>query len=406
MLLTFTHMLGMVEVDPLLNKFVMLAAIIILTGITLRRLKQPYVIAYIITGIILGPHGFGVVNNQDQISYLGSLGLILLMFFIGMEISLPKLLSFWRIIIIGTLVQILLSLLVVSVMGQFFSWPLNRIIMLAFVICLSSTAVVIKLLQDNNETHSVAGRLVIGILLAQDISIVPMLIILSYVGGEQNSDYTLILQLVGGSLFLLLVYWLLKKKTITFPFDKKISSDHEIQVFLAFAVCFGLATISSYFGLSSALGAFAAGLVISSARATHWVHHSLHAFRVVFVALFFVSIGMIIDLTFLFEHWKSILAFLLTAFVVKQLINTFILRIFRKDWGISLYGGALLSQIGEFSFILGTIGYQSQIISSFAYQMVAITIALSLLFSPFWISSVRWLIGFKNKKRLLSSGRK
>jgi monovalent cation:H+ antiporter-2, CPA2 family len=245
MLSFFNPILGIVEVDPLLNKFVLLAAIIILTGITLKRLKQPYVVAYIITGIILGPHGFGAVTDEEMISYLGSLGLILLMFFIGMEISLPKLLSFWRIIVIGTLVQIFLSLLVVGIFGHWLGWPINRILMLAFVVCLSSTAVVIKLLQDKGETNSMVGRLVIGILLAQDISIVPMLIILSYVAGHEGGAGSLVLQLIGGVLFMALVFWLLKKKTIKFPFDQRIRSDHEIHVFLAFATCFGLATVSS-----------------------------------------------------------------------------------------------------------------------------------------------------------------
>ena len=371
--------------DPILSKLVILAVIIITIGFALRLLNQPYVIAYIIAGILLGPHGFKVVTDEDLISNLGSLGLVLLLFFIGMEISLSSLIANWRISIIGTLVQVLASVGFVWIIGSYLDWTMNRIVMLGFVISLSSTAVIIKLLQDRNEIETDVGQNVISILLAQDIIVVPMLIIMNYLGGEAPSKPDIIRQIVGGIIILGIIFWILKRKQINLPFRNYIRKDRELQVFVAFTLCFGFAILTAVLGLSSALGAFVAGALVSSARATQWVHDSLHSFRVVFVALFFVSVGMLIDLNFLKDNIAVISVFLLAVFIVNQLINTLTMKMLGDSWRDSIYFGAWLSQIGEFSFILGTTGYYSGMITEYGYQLVISVIALSLLFSPFWI---------------------
>jgi CPA2 family monovalent cation:H+ antiporter-2 len=194
------------------------------------------------------------------------------------------------------------------------------------------------------------------------------------------------------------IVYILKKKEVRLPFRQFISKEHEIQVFVAFALCFGFATLTALLGLSSALGAFVAGIVISSARSTEWVHHNLHAFKTMFVALFFVSVGMLINLDFIRDNALTIMALVIMVFLVNNSINVLVVRIFCKDWKISLYSGALLSQIGEFSFILGATGYSSGIIMDYAYQLIICTIALTLLLSPFWINLMRKFTGteFRN----------
>ncbi len=375
-----------VHIDPLFSKFVILSCIVIVIGFLLRLLKQPYMIAYIIVGVIVGPYGVGFVTDEELISNLGSLGLVLLLFFIGMEIRLPQLLNNWKVSIIGTLMQVFASLLIIWLLSFYFNWSHSQVVMFAFVISLSSTAVIVKILQERDEINSKAGQYALGILIAQDILIVPMLILLGYLGGHRPDKSELIKQIIGGIIIIGMIIFLVKKKEIKLPFQKYIQNDHEMQVFIAFSLCFGFSTLSAFFQLSAALGAFIAGILISATRSTEWVHNSLSAFKILFVALFFISIGMIIDLNFLKDNLFTIITLLVVVFLLNSIINISMIRFFCKDWKITIYVSALLSQIGEFSFILAATGYQSGIIKEYAYQITISTIALTLLFSPLWIN--------------------
>lgn len=378
-------------VDPVLVKLVILSIGIIIIGFVLKLLKQPYIVAYILAGVVMGPYGFGFVTDEALINSLGSLGLVLLLFFIGMEISLPQLIANWKISVYGTLVQVLFSIAAVYGIGVFLDWPIGRIIMLGFVISLSSTAVVIKLLQDKNEITTRVGQNVIGILLAQDVLIVPMMIVLSYLSGEPPETIEIVKQLIGGLFIFGIILLVLKKKNIKLPFEKHIKTDHEIQVFVAFAICFGFSIITAFFGLSSALGAFVAGILISSAKSTKWVHESLHSFRVVFVALFFVSIGMLINLEFLKVNFGLVLLFVFLIFLTNNVINALIIKMFKVSWKESMYTGAILAQVGEFSFVLGSTGFSIGIINDYGYQLIISIISISLMISPMWIVIARKL---------------
>ncbi len=374
-----------INIDPLLSKFVILSAVIIVIGFILRLFKQPSIVTYIVVGVLVGPYGLELVVNESIISNLGSLGLVLLLFFIGMEIHLPDLIASWKVSVVGTLIQMAVSILVVWGVGQYFSWELNQIIMLGFVISISSTAVIVKLLQERDELHTSVGQNVLGVLLAQDVLIVPIIIILGYLGGHKPGKIEVLKQIVGGLLIVGIIVYILKKKEIKLPFQELIKKDHEMQVFIAFTLCFGFSLLTAFLGLSAALGAFIGGIILSSAKSTNWVHDSLVAFKVMFVALFFVSVGMLIDMKFLYENLTTIGILVLLVFIINSTINVVIMRVFCSDWRHSIYAGALLSQIGEFSFILGSIGYYSGIIHEYAYQLTICTIALTLFLSPFWI---------------------
>lgn len=387
---SFLHIpIWAIGADPILSKLVLLSGGIIVLSFILKLLKQPYVIAYILAGVVLGSHGLELVTDEALITNLGSFGLILLLFFIGMEISLPDLIANWRISIFGTLLQVAFSVLAVYALGFFMDWEMARIVKLGFVISLSSTAVVIKILADRDELKTKVGQNVLGILLAQDVFIVPMLIALSYLSGKPPEPSEIIMQVVGGLFIIAVIAYVMYKKHITLPFEKLIKSDHELQVFIAFAFCFGFAVVTALFGLSSALGAFVAGILVSSAKATGWVHESLHAFRVVFVALFFVSVGMLIDLDFFQQNFQTVLLLVLLIFLVNNVINAVVMRMFGQKWADSLYGGAILSQVGEFSFILSSAGYAVGIITEYTYQLIVSIIPITLVISPFWAALVK-----------------
>lgn len=383
------------HLDPALSIIVGALLAILLMGTFLNRMKQPHVVGYLIVGIILGPHVIGLINDQTLIERLGAMGVVFLLFFIGMEVSPRKLLATWRIAVIGTSIQILISILCVWLLGKWLDWPLSRTILMGFVISLSSTAVVLKILQDRNELETETGQNVLGVLLFQDIAIIPMLIVISLMSGNKPDSHQIILQITGGVLMIALITYIMRKQVIHLPLAKWLKGDHEMQIFAALIICFGLSLVTGLFGLSTALGAFIGGMLVGAARETQWVHHSLDPFRVIFVALFFVSIGMLVDLIFIKEHWFQITALVIAVILTNTFINAVIIRMLGDSWPDSLYSGALLSQIGEFSFVLAAVGMQSNLINNYGYQLTVTVIALSLMISPAWIALSRRLL-YKN----------
>jgi len=162
-----------------------------------------------------------------------------------------------------------------------------------------------------------------------------------------------------------------------------------MQIFAALAICFGLALLTGLLQLSTALGAFTAGMLVSAAKETQWVHQRLEPFRVVFVALFFVSVGLLVDIKFLTEQWVLISLLVVLVLITNTFINAFILKALGVNTRDSVYAGALLAQIGEFSFVLAAVGIQAKIITDFGYQLVIEVISISLLFSPVWIKLIK-----------------
>lgn len=380
------------HLDPVLPTLVGALLAILIMGMILHRMKQPHVVGYLITGILLGPHVLGLIKDQSLIERLGAMGVVFLLFFIGMEISPKKLVSTWKITVIGTTIQILISIAIVWLLGKWLDWPISRSILLGFVISLSSTAVVLKILQDNKELETQTGQNVLGVLLFQDMAIIPMLIVIGLMSGAEPNSQQIILQIVGGLLMIALIAYLMKKDTIHLPLARWLKGDHEMQIFAALAICFGLSLITGLFSLSTALGAFVAGMLVGAARETQWVHTSLEPFRVIFVALFFVSIGMLVDLLFIKEHWFQISLLVVAVIITNTFINAVIIRLLGDSWPDSLYSGALLSQIGEFSFVLAAVGMQSNLITGYGYQLTVTVIALSLMMSPAWIAISRKLL--------------
>lgn len=376
-------------VDKELNILLGISALILVLGYFLKRIKQPYIIAYILTGIILGPFGMKLVTQTETAEALGELGLIILMFFIGIEISLKDFVKKWRIAFFGTGMQVLFSILLMFILGYFMNWSLARIILLGFIISLSSSAVVIRLLEDNKINKSSIGQNVISILLTQDVLIVPMIIFMSFLSGKDVVVKDILLQAIGGVLIFIALIYLLKKKTITLNFSKLFVQDHELQVFMGLILCFGMALFTSLFGLSAGLGAFIAGLFMNAVPSNKWLHDSLHSFRVVLISVFFLSVGMLIDLTFLKDNLAVISLLVFGVFLSNQLINSASLRFLKCNWKESLFGGALLAQIGEFSFVLISIGYQNEIIQFYSYQITIIAISITIFLGPLWATFIR-----------------
>ena len=377
------------HMDPAMPALVGSAALILVVGVVLVWLKQPHVVAYLVAGVLLGPYGLGVIESPKLVARLGEIGVVLLLFFVGSEISLPKLTANWRVPVVGTALQVLASVACTYGIGTWKHWPMGRSILLGFVISLSSTAVVVKILNVWNESESQTGRDVIGVLLVQDVCVVVMLIIIGLLGGERPDALLISKQCVGGLALVSLLFYLGRRESIRLPFGDLLRRDKELQVFSAFFLCLVFALLTGFLGLSAALGAFVAGIVIAAAQETEWVHNSLYPFQVLLVALFFVSVGMALDLVFIKRNVITLSLLLVAVMLTNNLVNAVAFRFLGRSWRESLYGGALLAQIGEFSFVLAAVGQQHGLIETFAYQATVAVIALSLAISPLWIGLFR-----------------
>lgn len=319
------------HLSPLIPPLVGIIFIILAIGVLLRAFRQPQLVGYILAGLLIGPAGLALLPDAATAEELGALGVTLLLFFIGMEVSPRELINGWRIAILGTLFQIAVSVACILAMSAWLDWPLSRSILLGFVISLSSTAVVLKLLQDRGELDSKAGKNVLLILLAQDLAVVPMLIVISLLGDSTPSQDMILRQALGGILLLAFSAWLISREQIHLPLIHHIRGDHEIQVFAALLICFGMAFTSGILNLSAALGAFIGGMVVASARETEWVHRALEPLHVVFVAVFFVSVGMLIDPRFLHDNLLQILLLVAGVLLTNTFINAVILRLLGND---------------------------------------------------------------------------
>ena len=391
------------HLDPVLPGFVGLVFILLILALTASAVRQPVIFGYLLGGLLIGPSMLGLVNDVAMIERLGAVGVVLLLFFIGLEVSPRALAANWQVAVVGTVLQVALTTALVCGFGALLDWPLGARLLLGFVVSLSSTAVVLKLLKDWGELDTRVGQDVLGILLIQDVIVIPMLIVLSLLTGKPLDGREMMLQLAGGIVLVMVVVWVVRRPRIDpLPFVGMMKREADLQVLGPLVVCFGLALFSASLHLSTALGAFVAGIVIRASRSTGPAEHSLGALRVLFVALFFASIGMLIDLSFIERHWWQVLTLVAMVLVANTLLNGLLLRVLGRSWREGFYAGALLAQIGEFSFVLAAVGFQAGVITGDSYQTTVAVIAIGLLISPVWIKLVKFAL---DQAEHLPSGR-
>jgi len=224
----------------------------------------------------------------------------------------------------------------------------------------------------------------------QDLAIVPIMIILSMMGEHDMSGNEIAIQLVGGVVLMSLVVWLLRHPGWHIPETFLKSVDKEIMMGLL--LCFAAAALTAWIGLSAPFGAFLAGMILKSSDQAEWVEDHLHSLYVVFVAIFFLSVGMLVDLNFVMENIGFVVLMTLGVFILNSGINTLVLRVLGETWTMSLLTGGLLSQIGELSFLLASLGLATGMLSATGHQMAIVVIAFSLMLSPLWMVAVRLFI--------------
>jgi CPA2 family monovalent cation:H+ antiporter-2 len=291
--------------SQLFSGMAVLSIVVLLLILLLRKLKQPYFIAYILSGLVLGPTVLNVIHEPNVVSELGEIGIVLLMFTIGTNIDLRSLSqNFYKPLLIA-IVQLLLSFICMYFIGENVGWSISTVTLTAFIISLSSSAIVFQYLARTGEAKSQLGVITSGVLLLQDILVVPMILTLNFLSGSNASALDITKVFIGAVLILLFMRAAIKKKPFRIPMGREIIVDHDLQVFIGFCICFGMAWFSAWFGLSPAVGAFAAGIIISQDKATRWLEKSIIPFKVFFMVFFFLAIGLIGHRFFRRECWYN-----------------------------------------------------------------------------------------------------
>ncbi len=361
-----------------------------LLAYVLRWLGVPAAVAYIVTGLVAGPSGLALVEDQEMLRHAGEIGVIMLLFFIGMEVSLPRLIAGWRIAVLGTSAQMALSVGACSLVSWLFGWPWQAGLLFGFIISMSSTAVVLTMLKDSGELQSSFGQNALGVLLMQDMAIVPIMIILGMMGEGEVSASEVAAQVIGGGLLVALAFWLMRRPGWHIPESLKLTLDRKIMMGLL--LCFSAAALTSWIGLSAPFGAFLAGMILNASDQAEWVEEHLRSLYVVFVAIFFMSVGMLVDIPFILGNLGYVALVTLAVFILNSGINTLVLRSLGETWKMSLLTGGLLSQIGELSFLLASLGMSIGLLNEGGHQMAIAVIALSLMLSPFWMLAIRFFV--------------
>ncbi len=362
-------------------------------GAVMQRLKQPPVMGYILAGAILGPAGAGMVENREFVSLLAELGVLMLLFLIGMELSLRAVREVWRVALATTAVQIAVGLGAMSALGAVFDWPLPRSILLGFVVALSSTAVAIKMLEEIGELRSRTGQITIGILVAQDLAVVPMMLIIGAFrgsAGELGWEALIKVALSIGFLATLIVY-LLRRQRLRLPFAKVFGNNQDLTPLAGLGFCFGAAALSGLLGLSAAYGAFLAGLVIGNSTSRRVMIHHTAPIQAILLMVFFLSIGLLIDFDFILANLGTVLLIVAFVAILKTGLNILVLGLLGQPWPRAILAGALLAQLGEFSFVLAALGLDANAIADETYRLIVAVTVLSLLGSPFWLETARRL---------------
>ncbi|MBW2005728.1 MAG: cation:proton antiporter [Deltaproteobacteria bacterium] len=368
----------------LLNDIVVIFGLAIAVLFICHRLRVPAVVGFLLTGILVGPYGLGLVKAVHEVEIFAEIGIVLLLFTIGIEFSLERLLQIRKSVLMGGSLQVLLTFLATLFIARRFGQAFGEAILIGFLVALSSTAIVLKLLQERAEVDSPHGRTTLGILIFQDIIIVPMILVTPLLAGAiGNLGESVLILLAKGIGIILLVFVSAKWIVPRVLYQIARTRSRELFLLSVIVICLAVAWITSSAGLSLALGAFLAGLIISESEYSHQALGNILPFRDVFISFFFVSIGMLLDVGFLFQQLGTIALIALGVLVLKSIIACFTTVLLGFPFRTSILVGLALSQVGEFSFILSKAGVEHGLLAGNNYQMFLACSVLSMAATPF-----------------------
>lgn len=365
-----------------LSAIAFVAAVAMVSGLLLARLHLPAVVGYVLTGIILGSSGFAVVDGTSGAGLLAELGVILLVFLVGMSLSLRAFVAVLPTAVLCTLLQIGASAAIAVGFAQFLGQSLPTGVLFGCFVALSSTSVAVGLLDDLRLLRSRVGRISVGLLIAQGLSLVPMLVVIDAVGGLGFDRIALLKLLLATGAVTAFVWGLSRRRRLKLPVHNWLNGRDELVPLAALGLCFAAAALSSALGLTAAFGAFLTGLAIGNTADRVKSVRTTRSFQRVAQVAFFLPVALMLDLSFLWENLPAVLGWLALIIIMKTAVHISVLHFLGVPWQRAFPAGVILGQVGEFSFVLAAVGSESGLLTADGGKMAIAVIGLSALVSP------------------------
>jgi len=386
----------LLNIPSILTDVVVILALAIPVILVLHKLRLPSIVGFLLTGVIAGPYVLKLVTSQEHIDILAEIGVILLLFTIGMEFSLPNLIRIRKAVFIAGSLQLILTTVVFAIITYFTMYDYLPIaIFCGFLSTLSSTAIVLKLLQMRGEMGSPHGQIILAILIFQDIAVVPMMLMMPILAGlADNVAQEVFLMIVKTAA--VLAFLVIVSKFILKPFLNMVVMTKSKELFIStiVVICFSVAYLTSLAGLSLALGAFLAGLVMSESEYSHDATSYILPFKEIFTSIFFISIGMLLDVNFFWQNIEEILFFTFMSVIIQAFLAFWAVKALKVTAKTAIMVGISLCQIGEFAFILAKSGTEIGLLPIELYQYFLSTSVLSMAIAPILIINSKKIAHF------------
>jgi CPA2 family monovalent cation:H+ antiporter-2 len=377
-----------------IKDIVILFGLALVTVVVFRRFRLPSIIGFLVTGLLAGPYALGLIGDTHHVEQIAEIGVVLLLFTIGIEFSLKELMRIRQLVLLGGGLQLFMTILVVTAISSLFDLSVPQSIFFGFIVSLSSTAIIMKLLMDAGEVDSPQGKTALGILIFQDLCVVPLMLFTPFLagGGRGLAEIALIFTKAGA---VILAAHYGARFVVPWIFEQVVRSrSRELFILMIIFIGMGTAWLTSQAGLSLALGAFIAGLAISESEYSHQALSDIIPFREALMSLFFISVGMLLNPAFLFRYPLPIASLVVSIILLKTLITTGAGMALGVPLRIALAAGLSLAQIGEFSFVLAQEGVRQGLLSGDAYQMFLAASIATMGLTPLCLKAAGPLANF------------
>jgi CPA2 family monovalent cation:H+ antiporter-2 len=386
---------------PLLPDIVIILGLSVVVILVFQRFRLPTILGFLITGILAGPHGLSLIHASHEVEILSEIGIILLLFIIGLEFNLKSLASIKKAVFAGGTFQVVVTIAAFSFIALAFGYGLTEATFIGFLLALSSTAIVLKILQGKGEINSPHGKVILAVLIFQDIIVVPMMLFTPILAGNTENIMVTVLTLAVKTL--LLVAFVIVAARYIFPkllYEVAKTRNRELFILTIMVSCFAVAWLTSTIGLSLALGAFIAGLIISESEYSHQATGNVLPFREIFTSFFFVSIGMLLDLSFVYDNLLMVLMLTIGVVVLKGIIAAGVGFILLYPPRVSILIGLSLFQVGEFAFILSKVGLENDLLSAVTNQYFLSVSVITMGITPLLMNASGRIVDFFDKTKL------
>jgi CPA2 family monovalent cation:H+ antiporter-2 len=367
----------------ILRDLVVLFGAALVVVLVLRRLRLPTIAGFLVAGALIGPSGFGWIRDSREIESLAEIGVVLLLFTIGLEFSLKELRRLGTVLVVGGGLQVTLTVLAVAAGATFAGFPPFQGVFFGFLAALSSTAIVLKGLAERGETDAPHGRLIVGVLLFQDLCVVPMMLLVPMLAGR-GGGVPAVAKALGLAALVVVGTLFLARRAVPWALHLvALSRSRDLFILAVVVLCAGIAWLTSLAGLSLALGAFLAGIVLADSEYGHQAFTDVVPLREIFTSLFFVSMGMLLDVRVLATAPGAVFGLVGAVLVGKALLATVAGLAVRFPAQIALAAGFALAQVGEFSFVLANLGRRFGLLDATEMRIFVGASVITMLVSPF-----------------------